>query len=234
MRANSARRADHHAALGWRAFFLASSRAAACASSARSPASFSAVRAATVASRRAENFRAARAISCRSDFAGAAPASSANRNTARARLNACRTPCTPSSVCFTNARAASSQHSRTAANSPPPKSSRRLRCGRESCDEFLRAMHHGPPGANARQTRTAIKAEKEAEKAFPDTREEVAKTIENFVEVSAKTSNEIPREMRTAGHDMGDGFAIVFVPGTVGLEECLKPLDPIGHRIHRL
>src|SRR5450756_2001802 len=51
---------------------------------------------------------------------------------------------------------------------------------------------------------------------------------------SAKTSNEIPREMRAAGHDMGDGFAIVFVPRTVGLEKCMKPLDPLGHRIYRL
>jgi len=91
-------------------------------------------------------------------------------------------------------------------------------------------MHHSPPVADASQTRTTIKAEK----AFPATREEVAKTIEDFVEVSAKTSNEITREIRAAGHDMGVGFAIVFVPGKVGPEECIKPLDPIGHRIHRL
>ena len=40
--------------------------------------------------------------------------------------------------------------------------------------------------------------------------------------------------MRTAGHDMGDGFAIVSVARAVSFEIRVEPFDPIGHRIDRL
>src|SRR5665213_2396988 len=52
--------------------------------------------------------------------------------------------------------------------------------------------------------------------------------------LSAKATNEVAGKMGTTGHDMGNGFAIVFISRAVALEKYIEPLDALGHSIDRL